>query len=70
MSMISYRDRLIIVGVIVALTALFAYGSPFPSAVRVTIAMVGVTLAFVVGDRLRLRAEARDDAQTDTDELG
>lgn len=56
-STIASRDRVIVVGAIVALTMIVAYGSPFSSAVNVTIALVGLTLAYVVGDRMRIRAE-------------
>lgn len=67
--MITLGGRILIVGVIVGLTVLLAYASPFPSAVRVTIGMIGVTLAFVVGARLRARSELMEyDEQVDSDE--
>jgi len=55
--MISLGGRILIVGAIVGLTAAIAYLAPFPSYVRVTIAMIGVAIAFIVGDRLRAHSE-------------
>lgn len=56
MGTFGHRDLIIVVGVIVAVTVGLAYGSPFSGDVRVTIALVGLTLAFFVADRMKMRA--------------
>ncbi len=66
--MIAHRDRVIVVAAIVALTMIVAYGSPFPSSVNVTITLVGVTIAYFVGDRMRMRAEAREAQDIETED--
>lgn len=73
MPMITLGGRILIVGTIVGLTAAIAYLSPFPGYARVTVAMIGVSIAFVVGDRLRaqselLEYEAQYDAESDPEE--
>lgn len=56
MGTFEYRDHVIIVGAIVAITVGLAYGSPFSGDIRVTIALIGLTLAVVVADRMKMRA--------------
>lgn len=56
MGTFEHRDQVIIVGVIVAMTVGLAYASPFSGDIRVTIALVGLALAFFVADRMKMRA--------------
>lgn len=65
---IARRDRIVAVAAIVAITMIVAYGSPFPSSVNVTIALVGMTIAHFVGDRMRIRAEARESEEFEAED--
>lgn len=53
------RDVFITVGVIVATTVGLAYAAPFSGDIRVTIALVGLTIAHVVADRMK-RSQYRE----------
>lgn len=49
------KRAVLIVGLIVAFMVFLSCTAPFPGDVRVTMALVGITVAFVVADRLKLK---------------
>lgn len=51
----SYRDRLLSVGLLMLVTGLLAYGAPLPREASVTVAFVGTGLAMALGRWLEKR---------------